>query len=313
MRELRVSLSKLRLNDLAVGHDGRNRCLLWAFNAKSSRNLPSSKKFIFGPAVWIRGLIRPEPGMAVAYIDYAQQEFDIAAALSGDPAMLAAYTSGDPYLEFAKQAGAVPPDGTRESHGAVRELFKTCALGVQYGMGVDTLAARIGRNRAAAAHLLWLHRQTYPRFWRWSNAAVDSAMLTNEITTVFGWRLHLRADVNVRSVRNFPMQANGAEMLRLACCRATEAGVRVCAPVHDAALIEAPIDGIDAAVVTTQEAMSDASLFVLDGFRLRLDAIRPTSSRAWRVGSSCRARAACHVRRPRHALRRPLRSAPRRG
>jgi DNA polymerase-1 len=136
MRELRVSLSKLRLNDLAVGHDGRNRCLLSAFNAKSSRNLPSSKKFIFGPAVWIRGLIRPEPGMAVAYIDYAQQEFGIAAALSGDPAMLAAYMSGDPYLEFAKQAGAVPSDGTREAHGAVRELFKTCALGVQYGMGV---------------------------------------------------------------------------------------------------------------------------------------------------------------------------------
>jgi DNA polymerase-1 len=97
-------------------------------------------------------------------------------------------------------------------------------------------------------------------------------MLTNEITTVFGWRLHLGADVNVRSVRNFPMQANGAEMLRLACCRATEAGVRVCAPVHDAVLIEAPIDGIDATVVTTQEAMSDASFFVLGGFRLRSDA-----------------------------------------
>ena len=39
---------------------------------------------------------------------------------------------------------------------------------------------------------------------------------------------------------NFPMQANGAEMLRLACCLATERGIAVCAPVHDALLIEAP-------------------------------------------------------------------------
>jgi DNA polymerase-1 len=272
MRELRGSLSKLRLNDLAVGGDGRNRCLLSAFAAKTSRNLPSSVKFIFGPAVWVRGLIRPGPGMAVAYVDYCQQEFGIAAALSGDPAMLAAYMSGDPYLEFAKQAGVVPPHGTRESHGEMRELFKSCALGVQYGMGTDTLAARIGRDRAAAGHLLRLHRQTYPRFWRWSDAAVDFALLRNEISSVFGWRLQLGASVNARSVRNFPMQSNGGELLRLACCRATEAGVRVCAPVHDAVLIEAPIEEIDAAVAVTQQAMSDAAYFVLSGVRLRSDA-----------------------------------------
>src|SRR5262249_5029796 len=140
------------------------------------------------------------------------------------------YASGDPYLRFAQQAGAVPLHGTRDSHGAVRELFKTCALGVQYGMGVDTLGARIGRDRAAAAYLLRLHRRTYPKFWKLSDAAVDFALLHNEILTVFGWRLQIGSDVNARSVRNFPMQANGAEMLRLACCRATEAGVRVCAP-----------------------------------------------------------------------------------
>ena len=31
LRELRYSLSKLRLNDLAVGHDHRNRAPLWAY------------------------------------------------------------------------------------------------------------------------------------------------------------------------------------------------------------------------------------------------------------------------------------------
>ena len=33
---------------------------------------------------------------------------------------------------------------------------------------------------------------------------------------------------------NFPMQAGGAEMMRIAAIAATEAGIEVCCPVHDA-------------------------------------------------------------------------------
>jgi DNA polymerase I len=68
------------------------------------------------------------------------------------------------------------------------------------------------------------------------------------------------------------MQANGAEMLRLACCLITEQGIQVCAPVHDALLVEAPLDILDAAIALTQELMLQASAVVLDGFRLRSDA-----------------------------------------
>ena len=102
LRELRSSLADLRLNDLEVGHDGRNRIILSAFRARTGRNQPSNSKFIFGPSVWIRSLIKPGPGRAVAYIDYGQQEFAIAAKLSGDRSMAEAYASGDPYLTFAK-------------------------------------------------------------------------------------------------------------------------------------------------------------------------------------------------------------------
>ena len=134
LRELRSSLSELRLNDLAVGRDGRNRTLLSAFRARTSRNAPSNSKFIFGPSVWLRGLIKPSPGYGVVYVDWRQQEFGIAAALSRDEAMQAAYLSGDPYLAFARQAHAVPDDATKETHGPQRELFKQCVLAVQYGM-----------------------------------------------------------------------------------------------------------------------------------------------------------------------------------
>ena len=70
-------------------------------------------------------------------------------------------------------------------------------------------------------------------------------MLTGSLHTVFGWHVHAGENSNPRSLRNFPMQANGAEMLRLACCLATERGIEVCAPVHDAVLICAPLERLD--------------------------------------------------------------------
>ena len=88
---------------------------------------------------------------------------------------------------------------------------------------------------------------------------------------MFGWRVHVGPQVNPRSLANFPMQANGAEMLRLVCCLATERGIRVCGPVHDALLIEASVDAIDDAVANCQAAMREASELVLDGFPLRTD------------------------------------------
>src|SRR5262249_27157597 len=102
MKELRATLALLKGFGLGVGPDGRNRCPLRPFATKTGRNAPSSKQFVFGPATWVRGLIKPAEGMALAYVDYEQQEFGIAAALSGDAAMKDAYASGDPYLAFAK-------------------------------------------------------------------------------------------------------------------------------------------------------------------------------------------------------------------
>jgi hypothetical protein len=269
LRELRVALSQMRLSELAVGNDGRNRCLLSAFRARTGRNQPSNSQFIFGPAVWLRGLIRPEPGYGIAYIDWSQQEFGIAAALSADPLMMDAYQSGDPYLAFAKQVGAVPADATKESHRTEREQFKACGLAVQYGMGAESLTARIGQPVIRARELLRLHQQTYRVFWRWSDGAVDHAMLYGKLWTAFGWTVHAGHDPNPRFLRNFLMQSNGSEMLRFACCFATEHGIRICAPVHDAILIEAPLKELDEAVLVTQQVMAEASGLVLDGFQLR--------------------------------------------
>jgi DNA polymerase I len=269
--ELRSSMSKLRVSNLAVGKDGRNRTLLGAFNSKTGRNQPSNSKFIFGPAKWMRGLIKPPEGYGLAYIDWEQQEFGIAAALSGDPAMLAAYLSGDPYLDFAKQAGAIPEDAAAQSHRAIRDLFKACVLAVQYGMGHRSLAFRINQQPIVAKELLAAHKATYARFWRWSEQAFNHAALVGSLHTVFGWPVHTGEDTNPRSLMNFPMQANGAEMLRLTCCFGIKDGVEICAPIHDAVLIAAPLDRLPEDIAKMESAMRMASRTVLKGFELRTD------------------------------------------
>jgi hypothetical protein len=271
IREVRNTLGQMRLADLACGPDGRNRCLLSMFRSVTGRNQPSNSRFIFGPSCWLRSLIKPEPGRAVAYVDWSQQELAIAARLSGDLAMQECYRSGDFYLTFAKMARAVPADATKETHGAERDRLKTVALGVLYGQGPEGMAARIGCTVWEARELLRLHRQTFPAFWRWSDALVLRALATGRLRTCFGWTLHVGKDTNPRTIRNFPMQAHGAEMLRLACCLATERGVTVCAPVHDALLVEGPAGDIEAVVARTQEAMEEASALVLPGFPLRTD------------------------------------------
>lgn len=271
IHELRTTLSALRLNKLAVGSDGRNRFMTGVFGAKTGRNTPSSTESVFGPATWIRSLIKPTKGMAVAYIDWGQQELGIAAKLSGDTAMQAMYNASDPYIAFAVLAGAVPPDATKKSHLHDRDIYKVCALAVLMGMEAYSLGVASGTCEATGRRLLRQHKDLFPKFWRWSDSQVDAAMLGRPLTSVYGWPLHPNGD-RPTTYRNFPLQANGADMMRLAAIAITERGIRLCAMVHDAFLIEAPAGGIEDAVKEARACMAAASRAVLGGFELTTEA-----------------------------------------
>ncbi len=271
LKDLRRGLAEFDPRQLAVGRDGRNRVPLRPFASRTGRNQPSAKMSVFGSVAWARNLLFPEPGTGLALIDWAQQEFGIAAALSEDAAMQGSYRSGDPYMALASSAGALPPNAPPGHHEQVRNRFKACALGVQYGMGATTLARRLGLSEWAGQSLLDHHRKSFPDFWRWSNSIEQHALLNRKLKSVFGWQVSVGADTNPRFLRNYPMQANGAEMLRLACCLTTEAGIRVCAPLHDALLIEAPLKELDGAVLYVQRLMAEASSVVLGGFELRTE------------------------------------------
>lgn len=272
LKDLLYLLSQLRLSKLTVGEDGRNRCLTGVFGSRTSRNQPSASKWVFGSASWIRGLIRARLGWGLGYVDFEQQEFGIAASLSGDQRMLAAYSSGDTYLSLGVQLGVIPAGGDKVSHRHMRNSCKVISLGTLYGMGAQTLARRLDCSHTRAQNLLQLHRHTYAQYWSWLDAVEDIALRDGHLQTVFGWRLHVTRETKDRTLRNFLIQASGAEILRTAVILAVERGVRVVAMVHDAILIEAPEDKLENAVAIAQSAMAEASSIVLGGLVLRTEA-----------------------------------------
>ncbi len=271
LRDLRSTLKRLNELALPVGQDGRNRGSLAPYRSVTGRNYPPTSQFIFGKPTWIRSLVKPEPGQAIAYIDWSSAEFGIAAALSGDVRMQAAYESGDVYMAFAIEAGAAPRGATKDTHRDVRDLFKIVVLATQYGQTAIGLAKKLGKPTWEAQELLDLHRRVYDRYWQWSEWMSQTANFGRRIETVFGWPMHVTAATKPNTVSNYPMQANGAEMLRWACAFAAEGGVEIHAPVQDALLVGGSIEEIEHVVAVTEHAMAESSRLVLDGFTLRTD------------------------------------------
>ena len=272
LKELQVTLAQMKLNNLSVGQDGRNRCPLKPFKSRTSRNQPSTSKFIFGPSVWMRSLIKPEKGRGLSYIDYSQQEFAIAGALSGDENMKSTYRSGDPYLAFAKLAGVVPENATKSSHPTERELFKQCVLGVQYGMGARSLALSAGVKLEQARQLLKHHKRVFADFWRWSDDIVKKAARKGYLVSRLGWKIHIKQKYsNERSIRNFLMQSNGAEILRLAISMGVDGGLSITAPVHDAIMLESSAENLVDDTDKAKAFMVEAGRQILNEFELRVD------------------------------------------
>jgi hypothetical protein len=129
LRQLRQALDLLHLSDLPIGSDGRNRCLMSPFGTITGRCAPSTSRFVFARPAWMRSLIRPEEGRALAYIDWSSQEYGVGAVLSRDQTMMADYQAGDPYLAFGRRIGMVPADATKKTHRGERDIIKAVILG----------------------------------------------------------------------------------------------------------------------------------------------------------------------------------------
>jgi DNA polymerase-1 len=241
LHALKDSLNVIVKAKLPIGRDGRNRPSLLPFCTATGRNAHS--KSLYNAHAGMRSFMVFEEGVTGVYFDWRTQEVGIAAALSGDEALINDYLApGGVYYALAKMCGLTngcDPALFKTQHPEVRERMKPLQLGINYGMGVPSLARGLDRHPLIASTIIEKHRRTYPRFWEWRENMVQCAMLERKMETVFGWPLYLSSSPNQKTLYNFPMQGNGAEMLRLATWRLCEAGIVPNMLIHDGILIEA--------------------------------------------------------------------------
>jgi DNA polymerase I-like protein with 3'-5' exonuclease and polymerase domains len=230
------------------------------FHTKTGRNQPQGRDRIFLPALpaWLQGIIAPPIGEAAAELDWTAQEIAIMAGMSGDPAMITDYATGDPHLHFGKRAGLIPEGGTKETHRELRDSCKPVVLGTNYGMTAYGIAAKTGKSLIWARDIHARHRRAYSVFHEWLGDTVVQARFDCVIRSPFGWPQAVIGGTTARSLMNFPAQSGGADMMRIAAIAATEAGISVACPIHDAFWITAPLDGIDATIEHMTDIMRRA-------------------------------------------------------
>jgi DNA polymerase-1 len=269
LHALRESLNVVVKATLPIGRDGRNRPNLFPFCTATGRNAHS--KSLYNNHACMRSFMTFPPDKIGVYLDWRTQEVGIAAALSGDQALIDAYCVGDVYHALAVVCGFTDdPDPVhwKKSNQDMRNRMKRLQLAINYGMGVPSLAKGLDRHPLIASSIIEMHRRAYPRYWEWREDMVNTAMIRREIRSVFGWPLRISTSPNKRTLYNFPMQSNGAEMLRLAAWRLCEVDIVPCMLIHDGLLIEArDMEQVERA----KHIMRAAGRDVCDGLEIGVD------------------------------------------
>jgi DNA polymerase I len=269
LHALRDSLGFIVKARLPIGKDGRNRPSLFPFGTATGRN--AHAKSPYNAHAGMRSFMRFPTQSVGFYLDWRTQEVGVAAALSGDQTLIEDYRTGDVYHALARLCGLTtesdPVRWKRECRPQ-RDRMKPLQLGINYGMGVPSLARGLDRHPLIASEIIERHKRRYPRFWQWRAEMVQSAMLQRVITSIGGWPLYLTTSPNQRTLYNFPMQSGGAEMLRLATVRLCEAGIVPIMLIHDGILFEETDRAkLDEAIAI----MRDAGRDVCQGLEIGVD------------------------------------------
>jgi hypothetical protein len=177
---------------LKIGADGRNRFWLNPFGTKTGRNNPSTNRALFGLPHTMRSFMKPSLGMALAQIDYGNQEIGIAAFLSNDSTAIEDYLSGDSYRQFAAASlGIFNPTEQQ------RQIYKAVVLGRIYGKGADSLARDLGISAAhhGSDECALSRIECLARTRDYQSRALRSDHLHSRLVTSHDWKTRRRAHV----------------------------------------------------------------------------------------------------------------------
>jgi DNA polymerase I len=192
-------------------------------------------------------------GSVIASADYSQIELRIMAHLSGDEALLRAFTDGlDVHRATAAEVFGVAVDQVSSEQ---RRYAKVINFGLIYGMSSFGLARNLGIETKAAAAYIDKYFQRYPGVKSYMDQTVVFAQENHFVETVFGRRLYLseinggngpRKKAAERQAINAPMQGTAADLIKLSMNKVQQVldeekrGTKMIMQVHDELVFEVP-------------------------------------------------------------------------
>jgi len=197
-------------------------------------------------------------GSLIASADYSQIELRIMAHISGDEALLRAFTQGmDVHRATASEVFSVAPEQVSVEQ---RRYAKVINFGLIYGMSAYGLARSLAIDNTAAKNYIERYFQRYPGVKRYMDDTREAARAQGFVETVFGRRLYLpeirspngpRRSSAERQAINAPMQGTAADLIKLSMVKVQQVldleqrATKMIMQVHDELVFEVPLAEVD--------------------------------------------------------------------
>ena len=193
------------------------------------------------------------PGCQIASADYSQIELRIMAHLSGDEALLKAFSEGqDVHRATAAEVFGLAPEQVSAEQ---RRYAKVINFGLIYGMSSYGLAKALGIDNTAAKNYIERYFQRFAGVRHYMDETRAHAKARGYVETVFGRRLYLpeinspngpRRAAAERAAINAPMQGTAADLIKMSMVAVQreldrqQRATRMIMQVHDELVFEVP-------------------------------------------------------------------------
>ena len=164
------------------------------------------------------------PGRALLELDYAQIEVCIAAAVHGDPDLLAAANSDDVYSAMAQMFYAsklsdeelqLSPAAFKQARPELRGRMKVFVLGIIYGMSDRGIAERFGVSLSEAQSQQEAFFARFPGIAAAMRSSFENGRVRGSAHITGGLRRHIPASSKSRNQHiNTPVQGTAGVVFR---------------------------------------------------------------------------------------------------
>ena len=205
-------------------------------------------------------ILNPISGYLYVLLDFGQQEPAIAACFASDRELQAAYQQEDLYEHIGKHPRLA---------GLSRATLKKLILPYSYGQPAGAYAKEHNISETEA-QLYWKAlREIFHLVDQELNHRSQQAFRDGFVRCL-DWAARVTPLSNPLSVRNWPVQAAGADIMRRAVIGLYDAGIDLRLTVHDSFLIRVPIAEQEQQVAKAITVLKQASASVLGGFKLNV-------------------------------------------